>query len=150
MGFISFIKNAGKKLFGGKKEEAAAPVTQAASPLSKTDLLKAEVERLGIPVSNLEVEVSEMVTISGVTSTNADREKVVIEADAYRQAEQTRGEGDAQAAAIYASAYNKDPEFYAFSRRLNAYETSFSNKGDMLLVDPDSDFFRYLNKVDGE
>lgn len=78
---------------------------------------------------------------------DADREKVVIEADAYRKAELTRGDGDAEAAAIYADAYNKDPEFYAFTRRLKAYESSFSNKGDVLLVDPDSDFFRYLNDV---
>lgn len=81
---------------------------------------------------------------------DADREKVVIEADAYRQAELTRGEGDAKAAAIYAAAYNKDREFYAFSRRLKAYEASFSNKGDVLLIDPDSDYFRYLNSVNGE
>lgn len=81
---------------------------------------------------------------------DADREKVVIEADAYRQAELTRGEGDAKAAAIYAAAYNKDKEFYAFSRRLKAYEVSFSNKGDVLLIDPDSDYFRYLNSVNGE
>ena len=78
---------------------------------------------------------------------DADREKVVIEADAYREAEFTRGDGDAKAAEIYAKAYSQDPEFYAFSRRLKAYEASFSNKGDVLLVDPDSDYFRYLNKV---
>lgn len=81
---------------------------------------------------------------------DADREKVVIEADAYREAETTRGEGDAKAAATYAAAYNKDPEFYAFTRRLNAYESSFANKGDVLLVSPESDFFRYLNDIDGK
>jgi len=81
---------------------------------------------------------------------DADREKVVIEAEAYREAEQTRGEGDAKAAATYADAYNRDPEFYAFQRRLKAYEKSFSSKGDILLIDPDSDFFRYLNKVEGK
>ena len=81
---------------------------------------------------------------------DADREKVVIEADAYRQGEFIRGDGDAKAAEIYAEAYNQDPEFYAFSRRLKAYEASFSNKGDVLLVDPDSDYFRYLNKVDAQ
>lgn len=81
---------------------------------------------------------------------DADREKVVIEAEAYREAEKTRGDGDRQGAAIYASAYNKDPEFYAFLRRLNAYEKSFSNKGDVLLIDPKSDFFRYLNDIDGK
>lgn len=81
---------------------------------------------------------------------DADREQIVIEAQAYEQAEKVRGEGDAQAAAIYAAAYNQDPEFYAFFRRLGAYEKSFANKGDILLVDPDSDFFRYLNKVGGQ
>ena len=81
---------------------------------------------------------------------DADREKVVIEADAYRLAEHTRGEGDAKAAAIYADAYNKDREFYAFSRRLKAYEASFNSKSDVLLIDPDSDYFRYLNSVDGK
>lgn len=84
---------------------------------------------------------------------DADRQKVVIEAEAYRDAEQIRGEGDAKSAAIYASAYNKTDEsreFYAFVRRLQAYEQSFSNKGDIMLVDPDSDFFRYLNSIDGQ
>ena len=81
---------------------------------------------------------------------DADREKIVIESDAYRQAEQTRGEGDAKAAATYAAAYSKDEEFYAFIRRLNAYERAFANKGDVLLVDPGSDFFRYLNDVDAQ
>lgn len=79
MGFISFIKNAGKKLFGGKKEEASqAPTAAPVKELSKTELLKAEVARLGIPVSNLHVEVSEMVTVSGSTMTNANREKIIL------------------------------------------------------------------------
>lgn len=81
---------------------------------------------------------------------DADREKVVIEAEAYKEAEQTRGEGDAKGAAIYAQAYNQDPEFYAFSRRLNAYEAAFANKGDVMLISPESDFFRYLNNIDGQ
>lgn len=81
---------------------------------------------------------------------DADREKVVIEAEAYREAEQTRGAGDAKAANIYAAAYNKDPEFYAFLRRLNAYQASFADKGDIMLIDPKSDFFRYLKSVDGK
>ncbi len=76
MGLFSFMKNAGKKLFGQKDEPTAT--TTAAAPASKTDLLKAEVARLGIPVSNLNVEVSEMVTVSGTTMTNADREKVIL------------------------------------------------------------------------
>lgn len=80
---------------------------------------------------------------------DADRQKVVIEADAYRESELLRGEGDASAASIYAGAFNKDPEFYAFVRSLNAYTQSFSNKGDVMLVEPNSDFFRYLKDPQG-
>lgn len=71
------MKNAGKKLFGQRDEVTAATTTQP-TPASKTDLLKAEVARLGIPVSGLNVEVSEMVTVSGTTATNADREKIIL------------------------------------------------------------------------
>lgn len=80
----------------------------------------------------------------------ADRQQVVIEAEAYREAELLRGEGDAKAASVYASAYNKDPEFYAFVRSLNAYKQTFRGKDDVLLLDPDSDFFRYLNNSAGK
>jgi len=84
----------------------------------------------------------------GITA-DADRQGVVIRAEAYRQAEETRGEGDATAAAIYAKAYNEDPEFYKFYRSMNAYKLTFANKGDILLVDPKSDFFKYLNESGG-
>ncbi len=80
---------------------------------------------------------------------DADRQQTIIEAEAYRESEELRGEGDASAAAIYASAYNKDPEFYAFVRSLNAYKKTFSGKQDILLIDPESDFFRYLNDLQG-
>jgi len=78
---------------------------------------------------------------------NADRQVVIYLAEAYRDAEQIRGEGDAEATAVYADAYNNDPEFFAFTRSLNAYRTTFSNKSDFLLIDPDSDYFRYLNST---
>ena len=81
---------------------------------------------------------------------DADRQKTVILANAYRIAEETKGQGDAQATSTYADAYTKNPEFYAFIRSLTAYGNSFSNKGDVLLVDPKSDFFRYLNSQKGE
>lgn len=81
---------------------------------------------------------------------DADRQKTVILANAYRIAEKTKGQGDAQATSTYADAYTKNPEFYAFIRSLTAYGNSFSNKGDVLLVDPKSDFFRYLNSQKGE
>lgn len=80
---------------------------------------------------------------------DADRQKAVIEAEAYGQAERLRGEGDAKAAAIFASAYSKDPEFYNFVRSLNAYRNAFQNKGDLMVVDPESDFFRYLKDPKG-
>ncbi|HLS97289.1 MAG TPA: protease modulator HflC [Porticoccaceae bacterium] len=80
---------------------------------------------------------------------DADRQKVVIKANAYKQAEQVRGEGDALATAVYAGAYEKDPEFFSFTRSLAAYQKAFSNKGDILLVDPDNDFFRYLDNRSG-
>lgn len=76
----------------------------------------------------------------------ADRESTIIVADAYSQGEQMRGEGDAKSAAIYAQAYSQDAEFYAFYRSLSAYEKSFSNSGDIMVIEPDSDFFRYFKK----
>ncbi len=81
---------------------------------------------------------------------DADRQKTILLANAYRIAEETKGQGDAQATSTYADAYTKNPEFYAFIRSLTAYGNSFSNKGDVLLVDPKSDFFRYLNSQKGE
>ena len=74
----------------------------------------------------------------------ADRKYTEITAEAYREAETIRGEGDAQAAKIYADAYESDPEFYSFLRSINAYVNSFSGKNDMLLLEPDSKFFRYF------
>ena len=76
----------------------------------------------------------------------ADRSAVVIEAEAYRESEQLRGDGDAASASIYASAFNKDAEFYEFYRSINAYVNVFSSKSDLLILDPKSDFFKYLDK----
>lgn len=75
---------------------------------------------------------------------DAERQTIVIEANAYREAEQVRGDGDAKSASIYANAFNKDPEFYKFTRSINAYANIFSSKSDMLVLDPSSDFFQYL------
>lgn len=81
---------------------------------------------------------------------DADRQQIVIEAEAYRDAELIRGEGDALSSSIYAEAFNKDPEFYEFTRSLNAYRETFSNSGDLLLLGPDSDFFRYMKNSKAE
>ncbi|MFK7830951.1 MAG: protease modulator HflC [Congregibacter sp.] len=79
----------------------------------------------------------------------ADREVTVIRANAYREAEELRGEGDAEATRTYAEAFGKDPEFYSFTRSLRAYQDAFSGNGDMMLVQPDSEFFRYLKDSSG-
>ncbi len=79
----------------------------------------------------------------------ADREVTVIKANAYRDSELIRGEGDAAATAIYAQAFDQDPEFYAFTRSLKAYQDAFQGNGDLLLVRPDSEFFRYLKDSKG-
>ena len=74
----------------------------------------------------------------------ARREMQVIKADAYRDAQKTRGEGDGEAAKIYAAAYGGDPEFYGFYRSLDAYRESFKGGNGVLLLDPESEFLRYL------
>ncbi len=74
----------------------------------------------------------------------ADRQKQVIVAEAYRDAQKIRGEGDAQASRIYADAFQRNPEFYGFYRSLEAYRQSLRSKGDVMVLDPSSDFFRYL------
>ena len=78
-----------------------------------------------------------------------EREKAVILANAYRDAERIRGDGDASASAIYAKAYGRDPEFYAFHRSLEAYRRSLGGGQDILVLDPDSEFFKYFGKKGG-
>lgn len=75
---------------------------------------------------------------------DADRQRQVIIADAYRDAQQVKGEGDAQASTIYAAAYSQNPEFYAFYRSMAAYRESFKHKTDVLVLEPNTDFFKYM------
>jgi membrane protease subunit HflC len=75
----------------------------------------------------------------------ADKDKVVILAEAYKKAELLRGEGDAEAARIYAEGFSQDPEFYEFTRSIKAYVETFEDKGDVMLIDANSDFLKYLN-----
>jgi membrane protease subunit HflC len=79
----------------------------------------------------------------------ADREVTVISANAYRDSELIRGEGDATATSVYADAFNQDPEFYSFTRSLRAYQDAFQGGGDIMLIQPDSEFFRYLKDSSG-
>lgn len=80
---------------------------------------------------------------------DADRQRVVIIAEANREAQKLMGEGDARAIAIYAEAFGQNPEFYAFTRSLEAYRESFTGRNDVMVVDPSSDFFRFLKSPTG-
>jgi membrane protease subunit HflC len=80
---------------------------------------------------------------------DADRQREIILAEAYRDAQRVKGEGDAKSSAIYAGAFSQNPEFYAFYRSMEAYRSSFRGKNDLLLLEPTSDFFRYLRDSQG-
>jgi membrane protease subunit HflC len=81
---------------------------------------------------------------------DADRQREVILANAYRDAQKTKGEGDARAAATYAKAFSQNAEFYAFYRSMEAYRSTFRGRNDLLLLEPSSDFFRYLKDPSGK
>ena len=101
--------------------------------------MRTERERLAKELRAQGNEVAEKIRAT------ADKEKTIILADAYRQAEEIKGNGDAIATSTYANAYSNDPEFYDFTRSLKAYQSTFGSKSDILLINPDSDFFKYLD-----
>ena len=101
--------------------------------------MRTERERLAKELRAQGNEVAEKIRAT------ADKDKTIILADAYREAEEIKGNGDAAATATYANAYSKDPEFYDFTRSLKAYQSTFESKSDILLINPDSDFFKYLD-----
>jgi len=80
---------------------------------------------------------------------DADKQREVIIAEAFREAQNTKGQGDAKAAEVYSQAYSKNPEFYAFYRSLEAYRNSFKNKSDVMVLEPSSDFFKYMRNSGG-
>ncbi|HHI93213.1 MAG TPA: protease modulator HflC [Gammaproteobacteria bacterium] len=100
--------------------------------------MRAERERVAKDLRSRGAESAEKIRAE------ADRQRTVIIADAFRDAEILRGEGDAAATEIYAKAYGKDVEFYSLYRSLNAYKTTFSSKSDILVIEPDSEFFKYF------
>ena len=89
---------------------------------------------------------AEGMEISEQKKSTADKERTIILADANKDSQIIRGEGDASAADIYSTAYNQDPEFYAFYRSIDAYRNSLGRSGDLMVIDPNNEFFRYLNK----
>jgi len=153
----------------GKRDELMAEITESTNEQAVRDM-GVEVKDIRVKRIDFPEEVSRSVfdrmsadrekeareyRSSGIAQAekikaDADRQRSVIEADAYGQAEAIRGEGDAKATAIFAAAYSKDPEFYSFVRSLTAYKNSFQNKGDLLVVDPQSSFFRYLKDPKGK
>lgn len=100
--------------------------------------MEAERERVAREFRSQGSEASEKIRA------DADRQRVVTLANAYRDAEKLRGEGDAKSAEIYANAYGSDPEFFTFNRSLSAYKKTFAGQGSMMVLDPESDFFKYF------
>lgn len=105
--------------------------------------MQAERTRVAKQLRSLGTEESEKIRA------DADRQREVIIAEAYRDAQRIKGEGDAKASAIYAKAFQENPEFFAFYRSLEAYRQSFKNKSDLLILEPGSEFFKYMKGAGG-
>ena len=153
-----------KEVVSGQRDELMDKLSNQLNHIAK-DELGVEVIDLRVKKIDLPPEVSESVfnrmrtererlakelraqgnEVAEKIRATADKDKTIILADAYREAEETKGNGDATATATYANAYSKDPEFYDFTRSLKAYQSTFESKSDILLINPDSDFFKYLD-----
>lgn len=107
------------------------------------DRMRAERERVARDLRAQGAEAAERIRA------DADRQQTVILAAAFKEAEELRGNGDGKSAAIYANAFNKNREFYSFYRSLNAYRGMFNSGGDIMVLEPDSEFFRYFKKSEG-
>lgn len=106
--------------------------------------MRAERERVAKEFRSRGAEAAERIRA------DADRQSQIVRAEAYRDSEIDRGEGDAKATEIYAEAFNQDKEFYKFYRSLNAYKSNFSSSNDVILLEPDSDYFRYFKDPSGQ
>jgi len=108
------------------------------------DRMRAERQRVAADLRARGAEAKERI------QADADREATILKAEAERDAQKLRGEGDAKAAEIFAAAFGKNPEFYSFYRSLNAYRMSMQNDGDVMVISPDSEFFRYFKDPSGK
>jgi membrane protease subunit HflC len=160
-----FSKRDISEVVSGERAEVMAIITEAANLGAQQlgiEVVDVRVMRIDLPleVSNsvyrrMEAErtrVSRDFRSRGAEAAeriraDADRQRTILLAEAYRDSELVRGEGDARAAETYAAAYNKNPEFYSLSRSLNAYRQVFSSQQDVLLIQPDSQFFQHFNKL---
>lgn len=145
-------------------EDLTVSLNKEAQELLGVEVLDIRVKRIDLPTDVSEAVYDRMATErekeareyraqgreqAEIIRANADREVTVLAADAYRKSEILRGEGDAQATAIYSEAFSQNPEFYSFVRSLKAYRQSMKDKSDLLVLDPSSDFFRYLKDAQG-
>lgn len=156
------------EVISGKRDELMAQLTSDLNEVMRREfgvqLIDVRVKRIDLPPevsdsvygrmrSEREIEARQHRATGNELAlgikADAERQSVVIAAEAYKRAEALRGEGDAKAAAVYADAYSRDAEFYAFYRTINAYQKTFSSKNDVLLLDPGSDFFKFMKGKDG-
>lgn len=157
-----FGKRTIQEVVSGEREEIMSIITELANEQAKTfgiDLVDVRIKRIDLAKEisdsvyrRMEAErlrVAKDLRARGaetaeIIRAEADRKRTVLLAEAYRDAETTRGEGDGTAAKIYADSYNKDKEFYGLYRSLGAYRRTFANKGDILVIEPNSEFFKYF------
>ena len=152
-----------QEVVSGSRDEVMESITRRLSEVAATELgvevIDVRVKKIDLPPDvsdsvyrrmNAEREKearelrSEGQELAEGIRASADREVTVLEANAFREAEMVRGLGDAEATRIYADAYNQDPEFYAFVRSLNAYQETFNAGSDIMLIEPDNQFYQYL------
>ena len=163
-----FGKRTVKEVVGGERGKIMEVVTTAANDRASDlgmEILDLRLKRIDLPTevsSNVfERMRSERARVarefrargdkeSITIRADADRQRTVISAVAYRDAQEMRGAGDAKSAEIYAAAYTRDAEFYDFYRSLNAYRASFGNNNDIMLLEPDSEFFKFFGDPSGK
>jgi modulator of FtsH protease HflC len=162
-----FGKRTVQEVVAGERDEILKIVTTTSEQLKESygiEIIDVRTKRIDLPDEVSEdvykrmrsdrVRVAEELRAQGKEAAEriqavTDKNREVILANAYRDAEINRGEGDAQSTEIYAAAFGKDKEFYSFYRSLNAYQNSFKNGNDVLLLEPKSDFFKYFNNSKG-
>lgn len=159
-----FNKRTLRQVVADQRDEMMANLRTAASSAAESlgiEVVDVRIKRIDLPEQVTEAvfarmrseraQVANKLRSSGAQQgeqrrAEADRKVQVLLAEAEREAQQLRGEGDARAAEIYAAAYSKDAEFYAFHRSLEAYRQSFKQQGNVLVLDPESEFFEYFQK----
>jgi len=157
-----FAKRTIQEAISGERQQIMQIITEQANGQAKAfgiDIVDVRIKRIDFPAdisdsvfSRMRAErqrVAKDLRSRGAEAAEkiraeADRQRTVLLADAYRDSEKLKGEGDAVATDIYAKAYGKDVEFYSLYRTLNAYKTTFADKGDVLVLEPNTEFFKYF------